>query len=232
MTPGAPAPIRRARDLAPFIDQTLLAAGVSAADVARLCAEAREHRFAAVCLRREWVRLARELLAGFPVRVAAVVDFPQGAGTTAARVEEAGAAVREGAEELDLVAPLPELRAGRWARVFEDLRAVVAASPVPVKVILETSLLGADQKVAGAAIAVAAGAAFVKTSTGFAGGGATPADVALLAAVAGGRAGVKASGGVRTAADAAAMIAAGATRIGTSAGVAIVTGALPGEGTY
>jgi deoxyribose-phosphate aldolase len=232
VTPGSPGTPRSPRDLARFIDHTLLSPGVSAADVARLCAEAREHRFAAICVRRGWARLGRQLLAGTPVRVAVVVDFHEGAATTEARVEEAGAAIREGAEELDLVAPLPDLRAGRYARAFEDLRAVVAASTVPVKVILETALLGADQKVAGAAIAVAAGAAFVKTSTGFAGGGATVADVALLAAVAGGRAGVKASGGVRTAADALAMIRAGATRLGTSAGIAIVTGTLPGEGTY
>jgi deoxyribose-phosphate aldolase len=152
-------------------------------------------------------------------------------GTTAARVAEAGEAVRAGAEELDLVAPLPDLLAGRWGLAFDDLRAVIASSPVPVKVILETALLSRDQKAAGAAVAVAAGAAFVKTSTGFAGGGATVEDVALLSAVAGDRAGVKASGGVRTAAEALAMIRAGATRIGTSSGVAIVTGRLPvGEG--
>jgi deoxyribose-phosphate aldolase len=221
-----------AKELARFIDHTLLAPGATAADVARLCAEAREHAFAAVCIRREWVKLARGLLARSGVRVAAVVDFHEGAGTTEARVAEAGAAVRDGAEELDLVAPLPTLRAGHYARVFEDLRAVIAPSPVPVKVILETVLLTADQKVAAASIALAAGAAFVKTSTGFAGGGATVEDVTLLKAVVRDRAEVKASGGVRTAADAAAMIAAGATRIGTSAGIAIVTGSLGEPGTY
>lgn len=224
--------VRDARALAPFIDHTLLATAAREADVARLCAEARAHGFAAVCVRREWTRLARALLDGTKARVAVVVDFHEGAGTTAARIDEAIAAIRDGAEELDLVAPLPDLRAGRYARVFEDLRAVVAASPVPVKVILETTLLGADQKVAGAALALAAGAAFVKTSTGFAGGGATVEDVALLRAVVGDRAGVKASGGVRTAADALAMLRAGATRIGTSNGVAIVTGTLPDGGSY
>jgi len=224
--------VQDGRELARFIDHTLLLQGAAAADVQRLCAEAREHRFAAVCLRRAWAPLARKLLAGTSTRVAVVVDFHEGAGTTAGRVEEAVAAVRDGAEELDLVAPLPDLRAGRFARVFEDLRAVVAASPVPVKVILETALLSRDLKVAGAALAVAAGAAFVKTSTGFAGGGATVDDVALLRAVVGDRAGVKASGGVRSTDDALAMIRAGANRIGSSNGVAIVTGRLLEPGEY
>lgn len=227
-----PAAVREARDLARFIDHTLLAPGIVAADVARICAEAREHRFAAVCVRREWVALARSLLDRSGVKVAAVVDFPGGEGTAEARVAEAAATLREGAEELDLVAPLPDLLAGNWARAFEDLRAVIGSSSAPVKVILETVRLDRDQKVAGAAIALAAGAAFVKTSTGFAGGGATLEDVALLKAVVGDRAGVKASGGVRTAADAMAMIQAGATRIGTSAGLAIVMGTLPGAAAY
>lgn len=229
---GGARAIRSAGDLARFVDHTLLAPDATAAAVERLCAEAREHGFAAVCVRRPFAPLARRLLAGGPVRLAVVVDFPAGEGSTAARVEEAVAAVGDGADELDLVAPLPAVRAGRWGAVLDDLRAVVEAAGVPVKVILETSLLDRDRKVAAAAIAVAAGAAFVKTSTGFSGGGATVEDVALLRAVAGDRAGVKASGGVRTAADALAMIRAGATRIGTSSGVAIVTGALPAPGGY
>jgi deoxyribose-phosphate aldolase len=224
--------IREPRDLARFIDHTLLALGAAPADVARVCAEAREHHFAAVCVRPEWVRLARELLEGTKAQVAAVIDFHEGTATTPARIQEASAALRDGAQELDLVAPLAALRAGQYTHLFEDLRAVIGASTAPVKVILETVLLTPDQKVAGAAIAVAAGAAFVKTSTGFAGGGATVEDVALLKAVVADRAEVKASGGVRTAADALAMIRAGATRIGTSAGVAIVTGKLPEVGDY
>jgi deoxyribose-phosphate aldolase len=227
VTAIAPATFREARQLAPFIDHTLLTPEAGTADVARICGEAREHGFAAVCVRRRWAKLARSLLGGTPVRLAVVVDFHEGAATTAARAAEAAGAIDEGAQELDLVAPLPELRAGHFARVFEDLRAVIAPSTVPVKVILETAVLTADQKVAGAAIALAAGAAFVKTSTGFGGGGATIADVALLRSVVGDRAGVKASGGIRTSADALAMIRAGASRIGTSGGVAIVTGRLP-----
>ena len=231
MPAAGPVP-RDARELARYLDQTLLRPGTPQSAVEQLCAEAREHLFAAVCIRREWAPLARRLLTGTPVLTAVVVDFHEGAATTALRLAEAVETARAGAEELDLVAPLPDLLAGRWGRVFDDLRTVIAASPIPVKVILETALLSLDQKVAAAAIAVAAGAAFVKTSTGFAGGGATVEDVALLRSIAGERAGVKASGGVRTAAAALAMIRAGATRIGTSSGVAIVTGRLPEPGEY
>jgi deoxyribose-phosphate aldolase len=133
--------------------------------------------------------------------------------------------VQAGAEELDLVAPLPAALEGRWADALDDLRAVVSAVPAPVKVILETGRLDRDRKVALAALCLAAGAAFVKTSTGFGFGGATAEDVALLRAVVGPVMGVKASGGVRTASDARAMLRAGASRVGTSNGVGIVTGA-------
>jgi deoxyribose-phosphate aldolase len=223
-SPIPPATIRTPIDLAPFLDHTLLAPGAPPEDVARVCAEARAHRFGAVCLYASAVPEARRLLAGSGVRIAAVVDFPKGEGTTEARVREARAAVVAGADELDLVAPLPDLAAGRWGAVRDDLAAVVAAVPVPVKVILETSRLSRDAKVAAAAVARSAGAAFVKTSTGFGGGGATPEDVALLRAVVGDAVGVKASGGIKTAADALAMVRAGASRIGASACVAIVTG--------
>jgi deoxyribose-phosphate aldolase len=216
--------VRTPRDLAPFLDHTLLAPGAAEADVARLCEEARAHGLGAVCLRAGFVPLARRLLSGAPARIAAVVDFPLGEAAPAARAEEAREAVRLGADELDLVAPLPLLRAGRWAQVFDDLRLVVLAAAVPVKVILETGLLSRDEKVAAAAVARAAGAAFVKTSTGFSAGGATVEDVALLRAVVGHAVGVKASGGIRTADDALAMIRAGASRIGASASVAIVGG--------
>ena len=223
----APAPesaLRTPRDLARWLDHTLLAPGAGADDVARLCAEARAHGFAAVCLRAAAVPQARALLAGSAVRLAAVVDFPGGEGRTDARVREAAEAVRLGADELDLVAPLPDLVAGRWSAAFDDLAAIVRAVPVPVKVILETCRLSRDAKVAAAAVTRCAGAAFVKTSTGFGGGGATVEDVALLRAVVGDGVGVKASGGIRTAADARAMLRAGASRIGASASVAIVSG--------
>lgn len=219
------AAIRTPRDLAPFLDHTLLAPGATPEDLARLCVEAREHGMGAVCVHAVALAEARRLLAGSGVKTVAVVDFPRGEGATGARVAEALDAARAGADELDLVAPMPALLAGRWEAVLGDLRAVVRATTVPVKVILETARLGRDAKVAAAAVVRCAGAAFVKTSTGFGGGGATVEDVALLRSVVGDDVGVKASGGVRTAADALAMVRAGASRIGASASVAIVTGA-------
>jgi deoxyribose-phosphate aldolase len=213
------------RPLAPFLDHTVLAERATGVDVARACAEAREHGFAGVCVRAAFVAEVRRLLAGTPSRAIAVVDFPRGEAATAARVAEARAAVEAGAEELDLVAPLPAVLEGRWADVLEDLRAVIAAAAVPVKVILETGRLDRDRKVALAALCRAAGAAFVKTSTGFGFGGATVEDVALLRSVVGPGVGVKASGGVRTAEEARAMLRAGASRVGTSNGVGIVAAA-------
>ncbi len=216
--------IRTPKDLAPLLEHTLLASDATPGDLERVCAEARANRFVAVCVQREMAEAAKSHLRGSGVSVVAVVDFPRGQGTIGQRVIEAVEAVRAGVDELDIVAPLPALVAGRWQAVLEDLRAVVRSVPVPVKVILETALLDRDRKAAAAAIARCAGAAWVKTSTGFGGGGATPEDVALLRQVVGDQMGVKASGGIRTAADALAMIRAGADRIGASASVAIVSG--------
>jgi deoxyribose-phosphate aldolase len=207
VTPSATRPGSR-RELAAFIDHTVLSETAGLAQVARACDEARQHGFAAVCVRGEFVAEARRRLGGTPVKVAAVVDFPLGEASTGARVAEAGALVAAGAGEA----------------VFADLAAVVAASPVPVKVILETGLLSRDQIAAGAAVARAAGAAWVKTSTGFGRGGATVEVVELLRAVVGQALGVKASGGIRTTAQALAMIEAGASRIGASASLEIVAG--------
>jgi deoxyribose-phosphate aldolase len=167
---------------------------------------------------------AKRLLAGTAVKAIAVVDFPRGEGPTIARTREALEAVRAGADELDVVAPLPALLSGRWETVLDDLRAVIRSVPVPVKVIVETAKLDREQKVVAAALVKCAGAAFVKTSTGFGGGGATVEDVALLRKVVGHDVGVKASGGIRSAAAALAMIRAGASRIGTSASLAILGG--------
>jgi deoxyribose-phosphate aldolase len=219
-----PDSIRTPRDLAPLLDHTLLAPGFTGEDLARVCAEARQHRFATVCVYRSAVAEARRLLAGSGVKAIAVADFPAGAGAPGARLAEALEAVREGAEEVDVVVRLPALLAGRHEEVLDDLRALVRALPVPLKVIVETSRLTRDQKVAAAALVRASGAAFVKTSTGFGGGGATVEDVALLRSVVGEGVGVKASGGVKTAAQALAMVRAGASRIGASASVAIVGG--------
>ena len=213
-----------APELARLIDHTVLAPSAGAAEVARACEEARRFGFAAVCVRAGHAELVRRLLAGSAVRTAVVVDFPRGDGAPSARRAEAVEALRLGAEELDLVVALPELLAGRYEAVLEDLRGVLGAAAAPVKVILETAALDRDRIVAGAAIARAAGAAFLKTSTGFGPGGATVEAVALLRAVAGAGMGVKASGGIRTAAQARAMVAAGASRLGTSASVAIVGG--------
>jgi deoxyribose-phosphate aldolase len=222
--------LRTPRDLAPWLEHTLLAPGATADDLVRLCAEARQHGMGAVCVHASALAEARRLLAGSGVRLVTVIDFPRGEGATAARVAEAVEAARAGADELDVVAPLPALLAGRYEAALEDLRAVVRAVPLPVKVILETAKLGRDAKVVAAALARCAGAAFVKTSTGFGGGGATVEDVALLRAVVGDELGVKASGGIRTAGEARAMVRAGACRIGASASVAILSGAFGPDG--
>jgi deoxyribose-phosphate aldolase len=211
------------QSVAALIDHTLLKPDATRAAVCRLCAEAREHVFAAVCVHPYWVALAAQELAGSGVVVATVVGFPLGANETAIKVAEAERAVRAGAREVDMVLNVGELVAGNVGAVEEDIRAVVGCG-VPVKVILETSLLKDSQKRQACELAVAAGAAFVKTSTGFASGGATVADVTLMRAVVGPATGVKASGGIRTWEDCRAMMAAGANRIGTSAGVAILQG--------
>jgi deoxyribose-phosphate aldolase len=165
------------------------------------------------------------LLEGCSTRPIAAVGFPLGAASSAAKAFETREAIRAGAVEIDMVINLGELKAKNYAFVESDIRAVVeAARPHPVKVILETGALTRDEKVIGCALAKAAGATFVKTSTGFGPGGATVEDVALLREIVGDGMGVKASGGVRTAADARRLLDAGANRLGTSAGVAIVTG--------
>jgi len=220
-------------DLAPLIDHTVLRPEATADEVAKACAEARSYGFAAVCVRPENVALAARLLAGCRTLSIAVVDFPLGTARTAAKVEEARKAIAAGAQELDMVVNLAALHGRDYALVLRDIQAVVeVAGPRAVKVILETGALSRDEKAIGAALAKAAGAAFVKTSTGFGPGGATVEDVAFLRLMVGREMGVKASGGIRTAADARKMIEAGATRIGASASVAIITGGPGTPGTY
>jgi deoxyribose-phosphate aldolase len=215
--------VRTSRDLAPFIDHTLLKPDATRADLVKLCAEAREWGFATVCVNSGNVPLAARLLEGCATRPIAVVGFPLGVGTSSAKAFEAREAVRNGAAEIDMVINQGALKGKDYACVERDIRAVVeAARPAPVKVILETGGLTRDEKVIGCALSKAAGAAFVKTSTGFGPGGATVEDIALMREIVGEDVGVKASGGVRTTADAHRMIAAGASRIGASASVAIV----------
>lgn len=221
-----------AREIAPFIDHTLLRADATAADVEKLCAEARAHGFATVCVNGSMVALAARLLAGSTVQPIAVVGFPLGAMTAEAKAFEAADAIRHGAREIDMVIHVGALKAGDRAAVLRDIQAVVKASaPHPVKVILETSLLTDAEKILACELAKEGGAAFVKTSTGVGGGGATEADVALMRRAVGEALSVKASGGIRTAEDALRMLRAGADRIGASASVAIVEGKI-GEGAY
>lgn len=220
-----PAMSDKAPDLAQYIDHTLLKADASAADIERLCAEALEHRFHAVCVNGSRVALAASRLEDSGILVAAVVGFPLGASAPDVKRFETETVIDLGAQEIDLVIDVGRLREGDDRPVFREIRDVVeAAEGVPVKVILETCFLTEAQKRLGCSLAVEAGAKMVKTSTGFGTAGATVEDVRLLRECVGPRLGVKASGGIRDTATALAMIEAGATRLGTSAGVAIVRG--------
>ena len=221
----SPDQIRTSKDIAPFIDHTLLNPDATREQVQKLCEEARRYGFATVCVNSSNIPLAARLLAGSSVVPIAVVGFPLGAAVTASKAFEAREAVRSGAREIDMVINIGALKSRDYRLVSDDIAAVVRASgPAPVKVILETSKLTDDEKIVGCALSKAAGAAFVKTSTGFGGGGATAEDVALMRRIVGDDMGVKASGGVRTTEDAQKMLAAGASRIGASASIAIVTG--------
>jgi deoxyribose-phosphate aldolase len=228
-----PASIRSSKDLAGLIDHTLLKPDATHEDIVKVCEEARRYGFATVCVNLANVAVAARLLSGCPTVPIAVVGFPLGVGTTAAKVFETREAIRAGAREIDMVINIGALKGKDHGSVLRDIQAVVeAARPAPVKVILETGALSRDEKVIGCALAKAAGAAFVKTSTGFGPGGATAEDIALMRQVVGNDMGVKASGGIRSTADAQRMVEAGATRIGASASVAIVTGTGPGAGRY
>lgn len=205
------------------IEHTLLAATATADEVERLCEGAATHRFAGVCVTPIHVARCRDRLRGSGVRVVTVVGFPLGASHSRVKAIECELAVADGADEIDTVMLLGAARAGDWSSVEADVRAVVqAAQGRAVKLILETAALDDAQKRAACDVAARAGAAYVKTSTGYGPGGATEHDVRLLAQAAGGRLAVKASGGIRTAAQACAMLAAGATRLGTSAGLQIM----------
>jgi deoxyribose-phosphate aldolase len=215
-------------DLAKYIDHTLLTPDAVAEEIDVLCAEALEYGFASVCINPTWVKRASERLRGSPVKVCTVIGFPLGATTPDIKALEARRALRDGAREVDMVINVGALKSGMLDLVRADIEKVVDAaheSGAICKVILETALLTDEEKVVASSLSKQAKADFVKTSTGFAGGGATVYDVALMRETVGPDMGVKASGGVRTLEDAEDMIAAGATRIGASAGVQIVSGA-------
>ena len=214
------------KNVAGLIDHTLLKADATKEQVKVLCEEAKEYHFASVCVNPTWVKYASELLTGSDVKVCTVIGFPLGATTTETKAFETKDAIANGAHEVDMVINIGALKDKDDELVEKDIRAVAAAATGKAlsKVIIETSLLTEEEKVRACELAVKAGADYVKTSTGFSTGGATPEDVALMRKTVGPDIGVKASGGVRSTEDAQKVIEAGATRIGASAGVSIVKG--------
>lgn len=214
-----------ARAVAALIDHTLLKPDAVRSDIRRLCEEAREYSFASVCVNPCWVDLAAEVLAGSESLVCTVIGFPLGANKASVKLAEAATAIDDGASELDMVQNVGALRVGEtdWVRSeIRELAQLVHAHSAKLKVIIETSLLSEDQKVTSCMLALEAGADFVKTSTGFSGGGATIADVKLMRRTVDSKMGVKASGGIRSLDTLRQMVRAGASRIGTSSGVAII----------
>lgn len=208
-----------------FIDHTLLAAKATQAQIEQLCQEALQHDFCSVCVNPFWVSFAKQRLQGSDVKVCTVIGFPLGANTSSLKAFETEEAVKNGADEVDMVMNIGLAKAGDWAGVEADMKAVVqAANGALVKVILETCLLSEEEIRRACQAAVAAKVDFVKTSTGFSSGGATVEAVKLMRECVGADIGVKASGGIRSTEDFAAMVAAGANRIGASAGVALLGG--------
>lgn len=209
-----------------YIDHTLLKADASAAQIEKLCSEAREHEFFSVCINSYYVKKAVSLLLGSSVKVCTVVGFPLGASTMETKRFEAMKAVAEGAREIDMVINVSAIKSGEWQYVLDDMSSLAQVCHQQgslLKVILETSLLTQEEKIKACELAVKAKVDFVKTSTGFSTGGATIEDVKLMRSIVG-TMGVKASGGIRDAETARKMIEAGATRLGTSASVEIVKG--------
>lgn len=211
--------------VAALIDHTILKPEATSEEVKKLCQEARQFRFASVCVNPHWVPLVAAELAGSPVKVCTVCGFPLGATSTPSKVAEAATAVRAGAQEVDMVINVGALKSGDYDTVKLDIQAVAEAchkGGASLKVILETALLDDNEKAIACTLAKLAGADFVKTSTGFSKHGATAADIALMRRVVGPEMGVKASGGIRTLEDVRTMTAAGASRIGASASVKII----------
>ena len=213
-------------ELAKYIDHTLLKTDAQRADVTKLIEEAKAYHFASVCVSPIWVSYVSEALRDTGIKTCTVIGFPQGATPSAVKAFETKQAVADGADEVDMVIAVGRLKDGDDAYVKADIEAVVRAArgKALTKVIIETCLLTDEEKRRACLLAKEAGADFVKTSTGFAAGGATAADVKLMRESVGEAMGVKAAGGIRSRAEAEAMIAAGATRLGTSSGVKIVEG--------
>lgn len=217
--------------IASMIDHTLLKPEATREEILTVCREARQHGFASVCVNSYWVPVVAEALKGSAVKVCTVVGFPLGAAPGAIKAAEAEAAIRAGAQEVDMVLNVGALRSGDLDTVRQDIKTVAEVchrGGAILKVILETALLDDNQKVVACSLAKIAGADFVKTSTGFAKSGATAHDVALMRQVVGPEMGVKASGGIRTLSDLRTMAGAGASRIGASASVKIVQEAAGG----
>jgi deoxyribose-phosphate aldolase len=219
--------------IAGMIDHTLLKANATQEEIGKLCEEARKYGFASVCVNPAYVPLSARLLRGSCVKVCTVIGFPLGSTTPTVKAIEARDAIANGAEEIDMVINIGALKSGNDQLVLDDIKAVREATRGKVlKVILETSYLTKDEKVRACKMSKQAQADFVKTSTGFGSGGATPEDVALMRETVGPEMGVKASGGIKNAEVAAAMIKAGANRLGTSASIAIVSGGEAAKGQY
>jgi deoxyribose-phosphate aldolase len=213
----------RRKELARMIDYTLLDPSATRDQVKRLCEEAKRYDVYAVCVNSSWVSLAISALQGTEVKVCSTIGFPLGASLTAVKALEAETVVGLGAAEVDMVMNIGALKSQDLAFVREDIERIVkACDEAPVKVIIETGLLNDQEKVQASRLAQEAGAAFIKTSTGFGSGGATVADVMLIRKTVGNRFGVKAAGGIRTFRDCVAMIEAGANRIGTSSAIQIL----------
>lgn len=213
------------RSVAALIDHTLLGPAATSRDIIQTCSQAKRYGFCAVMVNPAWVMLAGAQVHGSGVRVGTVIGFPLGANLTVTKLAEAEAAVQNGAQELDMVINIGALKSGDRVLVQSEILSLARlahAHGAILKAIIETALLNQEEKILACALAAEAGVDFVKTSTGFARSGATPADVALVRGVIGHQIGVKAAGGIRTAADVVEMVEAGANRIGSSAGVAIV----------
>lgn len=220
-------------DLAGMIDHTLLKPDGTVAEIETLCSEAKKYGFASVCINPSYVPLCAKLLKGTEVKVCTVIGFPLGATSTASKAFETEQAIRDGAQEVDMVMNVGMLKSGEYEYVENDIFAVVSTAKryrMLSKVIIETGFLTDEEKIKACVLAKRAGADFVKTSTGFGKGGATVGDISLMRRVVGSAMGVKASGGVRSREDALAMVASGADRIGASASVKIVSGELVADG--